>query len=179
MTAKKFEELLNELGACSSVVEWAHGKTLHVVWKTCQRGDWLLWLAGKMADKKGWHTRKQIVLAACACAATALKYVPKGEERPKKAIQTARAWAKGKATIEEVWAATHAAHADAHAAHAAAAAAYAAYAAAHAAHAAAAAAADDAAAAADAADAAAAAARTTTLAECADIVRKYLKEPKP
>ena len=105
MTAKKFEELLNELGACSSVVEWAHGKTLHVFWKTCQRGDWLLWLAGKMADKKGWHTRKQIVLAACVCAETALKYVPKGEERPKKAIQTARAWAKGKATIEEVWAA--------------------------------------------------------------------------
>ncbi len=135
MTAKKFEELLYELGACSSAVEWAHGKTLHVFWKTCQRGDWLLWLAGKMADKKGWHTRKQIVLAACACAATALKYVPKGEERPKKAIQTARAWAKGKATIEEVWAA--------------------------------------------AADAAADAARTTTLAECADIVRNYLKEPKP
>ena len=135
MTAKKFEELLNELGACSSVVEWAHGKTLHVVWKTCQRGDWLLWLAGKMADKRGWPTRKQIVLAACACAETALKYVPKGEERPKKAIQTARAWAKGKATIEEVWAA--------------------------------------------AADAAADAARTTTLAECADIVRNYLKEPKP
>ena len=105
MTAKKFEELLNELGACSSVVEWAHGKTLHVVWKTCQRGDWLLWLARIMADKRGWPTRKQIVLAACACAETALKYVPKGEERPKKAIQTARAWAKGKATIEEVWAA--------------------------------------------------------------------------
>ena len=140
MTAKKFEELLNELGACSSAVEWAHGKTLHVFWKTCQRGDLLLWLAGKMADKKGWHTRKQIVLAACVCAETALKYAPKGEERPKKAIQTARAWAKGKATIEEVWAAAAAADA----------------------------------AAADAADA-----RTTTLAECADIVRKYLKEPKP
>ena len=156
MTAKKFEELLNELGACSSAVEWAHGKTLHVVWKTCQRGDWLLWLAGKMADKRGWPTRKQIVLAACVCAETALKYVPKGEERPKKAIQTARAWAKGKATIEEVWAAADGAADVAHVAHVAHAA--------DVAHVAAAAAAD---------------ARTTTLAECADIVRKYLKEPKP
>ncbi len=71
--AEQFENLLHELGACSSAVEWAHGKTLHIVWNTCTRGDWLLWLAGKMADKKGWPTRKQLVLAACACAEQALK----------------------------------------------------------------------------------------------------------
>ena len=123
MNAEQFENLLQELDACSSAVEWAHGKSLHVVWNTCNRGDWLLWLAGKMADKKGWPTRKQLVLAACACAEQALKYVPKSEERPKKAIQIARAWARGKATIEEV---RNAASAACYAADAAAAACYAA-----------------------------------------------------
>ena len=165
MTAKKFEELLNELGACSSAVEWARGKTLHAVWKTCQRGDWLFWLAGKMADKKGWHTRKQIVLAACVCAETALKYVPKGEERPKKAIQTARAWARGKATIEEVRNAGYAAC-------------YAASAASAVCHAADAAYAADAGYAACSAADAASAASAASLKDSADIVRKYLKEPK-
>ena len=154
MDAKQFEDLLHELGACSSAVEWAHGKTLHVVWNTCNRGDWLLWLVGKMADKNGWPTRKQLVLAACACAEQALKYVPKGEDRPKKAIQTARAWARGKATIKEVRNAAYAAYA---AAYAAANAAYASYAA-------------------DSADYATD--RTKALAESANIVQKLIKEPK-
>ena len=101
-TAKQFESLLHELGACSEAVRWAHGKTLHVVWTTCKRGDWLLWLVGKMADKKGWPTRKQAVLAACDCAEKALKYVKEGEDRPRLAIQTARKWARGKATLGEV-----------------------------------------------------------------------------
>jgi hypothetical protein len=144
--------------------EWAHGKSFHVVWTTWKRGDWLLWLCGKMADKKGWPTRKQLILAACSCAETALKFVPEGEERPRIAIETARKWALGKATIEQV---REAAGNAADAADAA----YAAYAAAYAAAAYAAAA--------DAAAAAAAAARTKVLAECATIVRRALKEPRP
>ncbi len=164
MTAKKLKELLKELAACSSAVEWAHGKTLHVAWNTCQRGDWLLWLAGKMADKKSWPTRKQVVLAACACAEKALIYVPKGEERPKKAIQTARAWARGKATIEEVRTAANAAY-DSYVSYAAAYDSYVSYAAAKAAY---------------AANAAAKAAYDSyvSYAAKADIVRRHLKEPK-
>ncbi len=168
-----FENLLHELGACSSAVEWAHGKTLHVVWESCDRGDWLLWLAGRMADKKGWPTRKQLVLAACACAAHALKYVPKSEERPKKAIQIARAWAEGKATLAEVRNAAYAASAAsaAYGASAAAYAAYAAYAACSAAYAACSAA--------RAVYAAYAACAAASLKDSADIVRKLIKEPKP
>ena len=191
MNAEQFENLLHELDACSSAVEWAHGKTLHVVWNTCNHGDWLLWLAGKMADKKGWPTRKQLVLAACACAEQALKYVPKSEERPKKAIQIARAWARGKATIEEVRNAASAAYAAPAACSAACSAASAASAACSAADAACYAAdaacyaADDACYAADdacyAADAASAAytADAASLKDSADIVRKLIKEPKP
>ena len=151
MKSKEFMQLLDSLGACSDAKRWAEGKSFHVVWITCKRGDWLLWLCGKMDDKKGWPTRKQLVLAACACAETALKYVPEGEERPRIAIETARKWARGKATLEQVKeAATNAPYAAAYA-----------YA-----YAAAAAAAD-------------ASARTKVLAECAKIVRRTLKEPRP
>jgi hypothetical protein len=99
-------------------------------WRDCNRADWMLWIAGRLNIDK-----KLIVLAACDCAETTLKYVPDGEERPAKAIQTSRNWCNGTATIQECRDAAYAA-ADA-AAYAAYAAAYAAYAAADAAYAAA------------------------------------------
>ena len=102
MNAKDFNTLLHKLRACSAAVRWAHGKDLHSVWTTCYRGDWLLWLAGKMADEPGWPTRKQVVLAACACAETALHFVKPGEDRPRLAIETTRAWVRGEASIEDV-----------------------------------------------------------------------------
>ena len=185
MNAKQVSALLVELKACSEAREWASGKSLAAVWKTCKRGDWLLWLCGKMADKPNWPTHKEVVLAACDCAELSLKHVPPGEERPRKCLETVRAWATGNATIREVRTARAAAHAAAYAA------AYAAYAAASAAYAADAAASDAsdayaadaayaAASAAYAADAAAYAttttyARTKTLAKCAVLVRKRLK----
>ena len=177
MNAKQFSALLVELNACSEAKEWASGKSLAAVWKTCKRGDWLLWLCGKMADKPNWPTHKEVVLATCDCAELSLKHVPPGEERPRKCLETVRAWAAGNATIHEVrtaraaaYAATYAAYADADAAaDAAAAAAYAAYAAyAAAAYAAAYAAAAYAA-------YTATYARTKTLAKCAVLVRKRLK----
>ena len=102
MTALKFMQLLRKLRACEEARTWAKGKDLHEVWTSCDCADWLLWLAGRMADEPGWPTRKQIVLAACACAETALRYVKPGEDRPRIAIETARAWVRGEASIEDV-----------------------------------------------------------------------------
>lgn len=150
--------VLAEMGACREAVAWVGTRTLTEAWAQCERADWMLWLAAKVLD------RKLLVLAACACARTALVHVPPGEDRPLRAIETAERWARGEATEEEVgvavddayaaYAAAAAAYAAAHAAdaayaaayatayatdavHAAAHAAYAAYAAAHAAYAAA------------------------------------------
>ena len=182
MNAKQFAALLVELNACSEAQEWASGKSLAVVWKTCKRGDWLLWLCGKMADKPNWPTHKEVVLAACDCAELVLKYVPEDEERPRKCLETARAWAAGNATTDEVRMARRAAYAYADSAAAVASAAASAAAVAYVAASAAAVAyvASDAAAyAAYAAyadaDADASAARTKTLAKCAVLVRKRLK----
>jgi len=145
-----------------------------------------------MIEKKGWPDRKTLVLAACLCAETALKFWEKKhptDNRPHIAIETARRWARGEATLDEVKAAADAADAAAYAADAAAAA-YAAYAASDdAAYAAAAAYAASDAAAADAADAADAAyayayaaadaaywpAKIKALAKLAEIIRKLLQ----
>jgi hypothetical protein len=134
---------LNGSRACNEAQEWFNSlssdTTLQMAYEQCQRADWMLWLFGKMADKTGWLTRKQVVLLACDCAETALKYVPNDENRPRLAIEAARKWVRGEATLQEVKdAAAHAAiyaaaYAAAHATYAAAHAVYAADAAAHAA----------------------------------------------
>jgi hypothetical protein len=156
MTApKRLDDKLRTLFACDPAVEWANSQDPRKAWYACDHGDWLLWLAATLNLR-----RQTFVRAACACARTALQYVPDGEDRPRIAIKTAERWCDGKATLDEVRKAAAAADANYAAAYAAGAAddAYAAYAAACAARAAAAGAAgaaDDANAAAYAANAAA------------------------
>ena len=111
---------LDDMGACTDAIAWV-GKRRNAqkAWDECPRGDWLLWYAAlKGVD------RKVLVLAACACARTALVHVPVGKDRPLRAIETAEAWARGEATIDQVRKAyAAAADAAAYAAYAAAAAA--------------------------------------------------------
>ena len=97
---------LLELHACEEAIEWAGDKSPKEVWNTCERGDWMLWLAGKL-DVDG----KLLVKAACACAREALVHVPDSESRPRIAIETAERWAEGKATAEEAKRAANAADA--------------------------------------------------------------------
>src|SRR6478609_3414827 len=157
---------LSNVGACDEAKRWLAAERLRAPmatksqerWDACQRGDWMLWLAAKANVD-----RKRVVMAACACARLALVHVPAGEMRPLAAIETAEAWCRGEATIEQVKAARDAAWraSAAYAAYAASADAYAdaAYAAAYA----------------DAAYADAAyAACSSTLARCADEVRKHI-----
>ena len=61
---KTTKAILTELGACHEAVKWAGRKTHKKAWETCKRGEWLLWIAGKVDID-----RKLLVLAACACAA--------------------------------------------------------------------------------------------------------------
>jgi hypothetical protein len=72
--------------------------TYELAWDACERGDWLLWLTARLCD------RKTVVLAACACARTALRHIPTDDERPRTAIETAEAWCRGEATAEQVMA---------------------------------------------------------------------------
>ena len=58
-----------------------------------------------MACRRSGVEHKLLVLAACDCAETALKYVPKGENRPAKCIQITRDWCNGTASLDDVRAA--------------------------------------------------------------------------
>lgn len=156
----KYTEKLRKLWACGEAIRWCEeGKfpTLEKAWQSCERGDWMLWLIGKLSSEPTSDNRKRLVLVACECARLALPYVEKGEARPLQAIEMAERWANGDdtVTLEMVRAAANAAAYAA--ANAAANAAYAAYAAANAAY---------------------AAANAKIQKECADIVRKhYPKAP--
>ena len=155
---KAYIERLEEVGACRSAVEW--GKTKRnptTAWGLCERGDWMLWLLGKLAGKPWSAKRKPLVLCTCECARLALKHVPEGEYRPLKSIEIAEKWAVGGRIKQEDLEAAYAAASYAAYAAACAAASYAADAAAYAA----------------AADAAADALKENQK-ETADICRKYL-----
>lgn len=97
MTAKELNCLLKDLNACIDAIKWSKGKSLEEAWRECPRGDWLLWLAAGLRINQ-----KLLVSAACACARTALRNVPEGEDRPRIAIETAEAWTRGEATPSEV-----------------------------------------------------------------------------
>jgi hypothetical protein len=162
--------------ACSEALAWLKTQdSPRAAWQTCERPDWMIWLAARRGVD-----RKVLVRIACDCARTALRFVPEGEERPRLAIETTERWLVSEATTEQVRAAGQAADAAAaYAADAYAYAAYAAYAAAYAAYAAADAAAYAADAAAYAAYAAAYAAdayarREANIKMC-EIVRKHIE----
>ena len=93
----KFRDKLKKMGACEAAVGWCGDRTAAQAYTDCERAEWMLWVATRIDID-----RKLLVLAACACAETALKYVPAGEDRPRKAIETARAWCAGKATLDDV-----------------------------------------------------------------------------
>ena len=108
----KFKDQLKKLEACNSAIKWVGNKTTKQAWDACENGSWMLWLISKTNPKVSLPMRKKLVLCACDIAETSLKYVQKGEERPAKAIEIARRWAKGeKVNIDEVKAAYVAAYA--------------------------------------------------------------------
>ena len=91
MSHKDFVKDLKVIGACSDAVEFVvkNKYSLKEVWNKCERADWMLWFA----CKKEMFTRAERIHAICDCAATALKYVPKGEDKPRLAIEAARTYA--------------------------------------------------------------------------------------
>ncbi len=181
---KTWVKPIKEMGACAEGLVFAERyDSLTEAWASCEHGDWMLWLLGKLSGEPGSDSRRKLVLTACKCARLSLQYVQTGETRPLKAIETTEQWANkvNGITLSDVQksayaahAATYAAYAAAYAAAAAADAAYAAYAAAYAVYAANTAvyAVYAANAAAYAAYAANAAARIDILKKCADIVRE-------
>jgi hypothetical protein len=97
------------------VFDGARGELVEV--GDAPKTGWVTFWEGKKADatslfrKCSAVDRRRIVLAACAVAESSLKYLPAGEKRPRVAIETARRWARGEATLKEVRDASDAAYA--------------------------------------------------------------------
>jgi hypothetical protein len=63
---------LNELGAMPPVLEWANqcakkGKTLKEAWDTCDDGQVLLWILGRLTGAPFSKARKELALAISKC----------------------------------------------------------------------------------------------------------------
>ena len=101
----KFDKFLKSKHACKDALAWIGERTEERAWHECECGNWLLWYASVIGID-----RKLVVLAACTCAETALKHVAPGELRPQAAIDAARRWCEGRATIAEVRAAADASY---------------------------------------------------------------------
>jgi hypothetical protein len=72
-------DLISHLCPCEEAIAWLRTQPADIVtaWNACERADWLLWLAGRAGVEP-----PLLVLAACDCARTALRFVPAGEDRP-------------------------------------------------------------------------------------------------
>ena len=92
-----FRDQLITIDACEKAIDWVADKTLAEAWQTCERGDWMLWLASRLL-----FSNKLVVLASCDCARLALHLIPPGEERPRLAIEAAEAWCRGAAREAQV-----------------------------------------------------------------------------
>jgi hypothetical protein len=153
---------LKSVGACQEAVTWADQfSDMQAVWGNCERGDWLLWLLGRLSGEPESDKRKQVVFVAAQCAREVLPIFEKrypDDKRVRECIEACEAYSRGEITMKELRAKRSAADAadDAYA--------YAASAAASAA---------DAAYASAAASAAAADARKAMRKRCADIVRQH------
>jgi len=74
------------------MVEYAADLTIHKAWYTSQDVS-SLFRVGILSQN---HVA--MVKAAVACVRTVLKHVPRGEHRPRAAVEAAAAWARGTAT---------------------------------------------------------------------------------
>ena len=103
MSRLDLSDALRTLGACNESIAWSapYGADWERALAACPDRRWLTWLAGALL-RRGHLRREVIVLCACACARTALRQVPAGEERPLRAIETAERWACGAAKLDEV-----------------------------------------------------------------------------
>lgn len=116
---KTWIEPIKELEACEEALVWAESyDSLAEAWAKCERGDWMLWLLGRLAGAPESDSRKKLVLATCQCARLALPFVKKGESIPLKVIETTEAWARGEGgiTLKDVKTAAAAAYSAAYSA---------------------------------------------------------------
>lgn len=64
----KFRDKLIKINACSEAVEWVDKKGFKTAWKTCSRGDWMLWYVSINRKELGLEHSRLITKAKAKCA---------------------------------------------------------------------------------------------------------------
>ena len=112
--AQHWTDALVAISACQTAVDWARTQPSYATaWEVCPDPAWLVWLVDRL-DPDPRHI--DLWLATCLIAERALRFVPSGEDRPRRAIECRRAWCRGEATEIDLAAARAAAWAAAGAA---------------------------------------------------------------
>jgi len=88
---------LRLLGPCGDGLAFAESyKSLSAAWKACERGEWLLWLVGRVDKSEPWSDeRKPLVACACECARDSCELMPQAS---RDALEIIEKWARGEAT---------------------------------------------------------------------------------
>ena len=87
MTATKrlsLADRLDALGACEDAIDWVADeghRSLAAAWAACPRGDWMLWLAARLAGKPGSVAGRRAIRAGAACVRSTLSRFRIREER--------------------------------------------------------------------------------------------------
>jgi len=97
---KTLKEFLEKNHACKEYFDFAKDLTLEEFLNTCERGDWILWLFARMNQ----NSLRELTLAKGHCANTVREFME--DERSTRAVDVAIAFGEGKATREELDAAS-------------------------------------------------------------------------
>lgn len=90
---KHWSESLSKLNTCADAVAYCAGHpSIESAWSSCERGDWMLWYAGRISGDVGSSSRLKVVAAAVECAEIALPL------SVRTCIETTRAYINGVAT---------------------------------------------------------------------------------
>lgn len=85
----KTTEFIKKYAPCLDGAEFAgQFETMSEVWENCQRPEWLFWILEKHAPLE----KAQSVTLAIAFAESALEHWTSDDQRPRQAIDAARAW---------------------------------------------------------------------------------------
>ena len=102
-TQSKWIAWLRRVGACGEAIAWCKTQpSKAAAWRSCERGDWMLWVISKTVGTPGDASRKPLIMAACECARLALPYICAGEKRPLRSIEAVEAWCREEVTLDTV-----------------------------------------------------------------------------
>lgn len=88
-----FADWLKENGASRELYAAHHHQTEQEFWDSCDRADWMLWVAERKYGKAGWPDHIAFVRIAAACARGALQYAGPLEAVSRAAIEAVEAFA--------------------------------------------------------------------------------------